>query len=432
MAANADAEITSVFTNTGTPVECAVQPNGARLCSEAASGSPRSTVSTFDGVPIDVEAAFPPAPAAGTDGPYPLMMVFQPWASPKAALKRLQPWLDRGYAAFSLTPRGFGESCGTAAARTADPSGCAHGYVRLLDTRYEVRDAQELVGLLIDEGHVDGRRMGATGRSYGGAAALALAVLKDRKMLPSGALVPWTSAAGAPLRVAAAAPELTWTDLASALVPNGGTLDYVADAPYRGRTGVLKQWEHTLYTDGLPYFYAPVGTDPEADLTGRDSTLNAGEPYDDSRGDPLPPIADIRDELTTHHSSYYIDHSEPPAPLLISSGWTDDLFPADEALRLYNRTRTQFPTIPIALSFMDYGHVAGRPKVADRALLDRRQYAWMAYYVQGAGMPPFGGVEALTQTCPDNAPSAGPYRADTWAAIAPGEVRIDGGAQQKI
>ena len=76
-------------------------------------------------------------------------------------------------------------------------------------------------------------------------------------MLPSGALVRLESPAGTPLRIAGAAPELTWSDLVSALVPNGGTLDYVADAPYRGRTGVLKQWEHTLYAERAAVFLRP-------------------------------------------------------------------------------------------------------------------------------------------------------------------------------
>ena len=57
----ADAAITSVFTNTPTPVPCAVQGNGARLC----SATPRSTVETFDGVPLDVSVAFPPQPGSG-------------------------------------------------------------------------------------------------------------------------------------------------------------------------------------------------------------------------------------------------------------------------------------------------------------------------------------------------------------------------------
>ena len=115
-------------------------------------------------------------------------------------------WLDDGYAVLSITPRGFGESCGSEAARAADPAGCAHGYVRLADARYEVRDAQELAGLLVDERVVLPQQIGVAGGSYGGAIAMSLGALHDRKMLPDGSLVPWTSPGGAAMRIAAAAP----------------------------------------------------------------------------------------------------------------------------------------------------------------------------------------------------------------------------------
>src|SRR4051794_38777836 len=157
---------------------------------------PRSTVKTFDGVPIDVTVAFPPESVNGTDGPYPLIMMFHGYGGTKFSLGRMQPWLDRGFATFTMTARGFGESCGSSAARAADPGGCANGYIRLLDSRYEVRDAQELAGLLFDEDRVAGQGIGVTGRSYGGALSMALAALGDRKMMPDGALVPWTSPAG--------------------------------------------------------------------------------------------------------------------------------------------------------------------------------------------------------------------------------------------
>ncbi len=140
-----------------------------------------------------------------------------------------------------MTTRGFGQSCGTTAARNADPAGCQNGYVRLMDTRYEVRDAQEFAGLLADEGRTSYNQIGAIGGSYGGGMSMALASLKDRKMLPNGSLVSWQSPGGTPMQIAAATPEIPWTDLAYSLVPNGSTLDYVSDAPYVGRTGVLKQ-----------------------------------------------------------------------------------------------------------------------------------------------------------------------------------------------
>ena len=100
----------------------------------------------------------------------------------------MQPFLNAGYATFSMTTRGFGQSCGNTAARAADPTGCAAGHVRLMDTRYEVRDAQELAGLLADEGRTSFTQIGAIGGSYGGGMSMALAALKNRKMLPDGSL----------------------------------------------------------------------------------------------------------------------------------------------------------------------------------------------------------------------------------------------------
>jgi hypothetical protein len=438
LSAPANATITNVFSNTPNPIPCATQGNGVRLCDHTIAGNPggtaRSTVKTFDGVPIDVRVAFPPEPASGPDGPYPLIMLFHGYAGTKLSLANMQPFLDAGYATFSMTTRGFGQSCGNSASQSADPSGCAAGWVRLMDTRYEVRDAQELAGLLADEGRTAFQQIGAIGGSYGGGMSMALAALKNRKMLPNGSLVPWQSPNGTPMRIAAAAPEIPWTDLAYSLTPNGGTLDYVADAPYQGRTGVLKSsFENGLYALGLAVgFYAPAGADPDADLRNWHQTFINGEPYDDANGNPLPAPADIRDELTTHHSSYYIDHSQAPSPLLISSGFTDDLFPADEAIRFYNRTKSEFPGAAISLFFGSFGHQRGQNKSDALAARAAQELAWFNYYVRGQGAVPFQGVTAYTQTCPNAAPSGGPFTAPTWAQIAPGEIRLDSPAPQTI
>ncbi len=151
---------------------------------------------TFDGVPIDVNVALPARAHGGQDGPYPLVILLPGYGGAKIGLSAMQGWLDHGYSVLSMTPRGFGESCGTSAARAADPPACSNGYVHLADARYEVRDAQELAGLLVDERLVLPQQIGATGGSYGGAIAMSLGALRDRKMLPDGSLVPWTSPAG--------------------------------------------------------------------------------------------------------------------------------------------------------------------------------------------------------------------------------------------
>lgn len=425
--AAANAEITSVFGDTATPVDCAVQaaPNaGIRFCSE----SPRSTVKSFDGVPIDVNVAFPPEPETGPDGPYPTVMMFHGYGGSKIGLSGMRRWLDQGYATFSITTRGFHESCGTEASRLADPEGCADGYVRLMDTRYEVRDAQELIGMLVDEGLVDPGAIGATGGSYGGGMSMALAALRDRKMLPDGSLVEWESPEGTALEIAAAAPEIPWTDLAYSLVPNGGLYDYVADAPYFGATdriGVEKQsYVNLLYLGGLANgIYAPEGSDPAADLTGWKNLLDTGGPYGaDAEA--------IVEEITQHHSSYYIDDSVAPPPLLISIGFTDDLFPANEAARYYNRTLTNHPDADIALTFGDFGHPRGQGQAQTNQYIAARENAWFAHYLLGEGAEPQAGVDALTQACAE--PPAGPFHGDSLATLAPGEITFDSAPAKTI
>ena len=180
----------------------------------------------------------PPAPASGPDGPYPLIGDFHGWGGSKIGIEaQTQGWAENGYAVFSMSDRGWGNSCGG-----MDPdrlpltTKCANGYNHLMDTRFEVRDAQYLISVLADEGVAQPQKIGATGSSYGGGISMALAALRDRTMLPDGSLVPWKSPAGTPMAIAAAVPQWPWTDLAYSLMPNGRTLDYVADAPYRGPT----------------------------------------------------------------------------------------------------------------------------------------------------------------------------------------------------
>jgi predicted acyl esterase len=441
---SAHATISSVLNGA---VSCTVQTGadaGERHCS--------GIFTTFDGAPIDVNIGFPPAPASGPDGNFPIIGIFHGWGGSKLSLTdgSMQEWLDAGYAVFSMSDRGWGDSCGATDSKRLTPGVCDHGYNHLMDTRYEVRDAQEVFAGLADqpadgatagEGLIAPLRIGSAGSSYGGGISMALAALKNREMLPDGSLVPWTSTGGKAMQIAAAQPDIPWTDLANSLQPNGHTLDYVADAPYlqRGRIGVMKQsFVAGLFATGLASSnYAPPGTDPDADLTNWYATINAGEPYDGN-----PQAADIVDEITTHHSSYYIDQSIPPAPLLISNGWTDDLFPPDEAIRFYNRTRTNHPGTPISLIFTDAGHQRGQNKSVDAVFRDHARHAWFDFYVKGTGTQPFLGVRTLTQTC--DGPSGGatgafddpdadqPFQAPTWAALAPGEIRIDSAAQQVI
>ncbi len=426
----ADAAISSVF---GGAVACTVQANGQRFC-----GTGAATVPSWDGSPIDVAAAFPPAPATGPDGPYPVIGIYHGWGGskivPSVTNADVQRALARGYAVFSISDRGWGRSC--ASPRPAECTG--KGYIHLMHNAYEVHDAQYLLGLLADDGAIDPQKIGATGGSYGGGMAIALGALRNRVQRADGALVPWTSPAGKPMQIAATAPEFTWSDLDTALMPNGSSLDYVSNGTYRGplgdrRIGVQKQsWNGNLYLAGQVLgFYAPIGTDASADITGWKAITDGDGPFDTNAAAQA-----MTDELAANHSALYIDDSLPPAPALLANGWNDDLFPVDEAIRYYNKVRARWPNAPITMFHLDFGHNprAGAVSTADRTALNNAENAWFDYYLKGVGSEPAdarGGVDILTSKCPVSGAGTR-YHAPSWPQLAPGEVRLDAPGTQTV
>jgi hypothetical protein len=398
---------------------------------------------SFDGTKINVNVFLPPESAGS--GPFPTIGDFHGWGSAKLGLKeeklgglipiqsedaRIQGWAEQGYAVFSMTDRGWGLSCGKYDPNLGEPI-CEHGYNHLMDDRYEVRDAQFLLSELADENLVQPKKIGATGFSYGGGMSSALAVLRNRTMMPNGELVAWKSPAGKEMELAAAVPQWPWTDLSYALAPNGRNLDYVTNSPYRGPAGnyPVGVWKAS-WNEALNFAGTQLSNyneeDPEADIPGWLERLKGGEPYTDAG------INGIIKQLSTFHSSYGVNPSVEPSPLLIQSGWNDDLFPVDEALRLYQRTRSLYPSDPISLYVADIGHARSQNKPADMAAFNAKLEAWFAHYLKGEGTAPTSSVEATTTTCPESAPSEGPYRASDWSGLAPGEIRFDSSQPQTI
>src|SRR3954453_6573101 len=395
----------------------AAAPLGLPNCAPA-QGVQQCTglVATWDGVPLDTAVTLPNAPSRH------LPPVVEIHGCGNSRYEYLDPastaytdnayaWAKAGYAVLTYTARGLWGSCGTPESRAASPIACARGYIHLADTRYEVRDTQELIGRLVDEGVADPRRIGVTGDSYGGGQSMALAALRNRMMLPDGTLVPWRSPGGTPLSLAAAAPVIPWTDLIYAIAPNGRSFANGVTPPGASfnPVGVFKasfangifaaaqfatgpgQPTGEPFVQGRPMGYlAPAGIDPEADVAGWVARADQGEPYDDANAKA------IVDRLERFHSAYNLDSSSPPPPLFIGSGFTDDLFPVDEALRLANRTRRDHPRTPVSLLLGDFGHQRAANKPSDRALLLSDIRAWFGHYLQGQGKPPAQGVSALT------------------------------------
>ncbi len=309
--AGASAAVTGVLaghTMSGQPIPCVAQSDGVRVChgDYSSSGGPDLRLKSFDGTPLAVWVILPPVPASGADGHYPLVVQNHGWGEPPTGPYDTQfsgptanRWATDGYAVLQVTARGWGDSCGTAASRLVNVAACADGYIRLDDYRYEARDVQNAVGLLVDEGIADPHRIGVTGESYGGGLSLDLATLNDRLMLPSGRLVPWRSPDGTHLHIAAAAPWASFSDLVYALAPNGRTLDHGVTSATADLSpwGVEKQTiAGGLFAVGTAYgYYAPQGVNPQADvrtwftnLSRRRAVQHAFGRVDDPADRPVP------------------------------------------------------------------------------------------------------------------------------------------------
>lgn len=420
LAPAAQAAVASVFTGMPSPpVTCTVRSGGAtdgqRWCSGVST-----RVRSWDGTPIDVAVFIPPEPNSGPDGGFPLIGLYHGWAGAKAGQSAAQRWLRQGYAVFSMTDRGWHESCGTVASRAGLPAwaDCSDGTVDAIDTRYEARDAQYLIGHLVDEGLVDPDRIGAFGSSYGGMMASTLGALNSRTVLPDGTYTRWRSPDGIPLHIAAAAPSTLAADIIYTQMPNGSTLDYVADAPYFGpdgdaRVGVQKAGVMNGFLLGPS---ASLVGNIGPDLLALGDGANGPGPYDAMK--PL-----LREALRTHGAYNVVDASVAPAPMIIGDGWNDDFVGGDESIKLYNKIRALHPDVPVSMFFGDFGHPRSQDKDSFFASL---REAWMNYYVRDArtGTRPPENVVMTGFTCPASTPSSGPFTIDRWADASAGEVRV--------
>jgi pimeloyl-ACP methyl ester carboxylesterase len=378
-------------------------------------------VPSWDGVPLDVDVTLPPS----GDGPFPTIVMMHGWGGSKGNFESHSPtggynnvyYAQQGYAVVTYTARGWGRSCGALDSRTSP--GCDRGWIHLADHRYEARDTQHLLGLLVDQGVTRADAIGVTGVSYGGIQTLSLARLRDRVRLEDGSFVPWTSPNGTPLAIKAGFARWAGSDLAYALQPNGRFLDFRTPKPDDAIRpgGVLKQsYVDVFYGSGLALgYYAPKGGPFSSDITTWKELADRGEPA-------TPEQLAVGRELTGFHS--WAGLSGPSAALLVQNGWTDDVFPAVEALRVY-RTFEAAPGATLSLELGDLGHPRGMNLPSVDRLMNERAGSFFAAYLKGQGTPPrHGSVLAFTQVCSASANSSARYRADNWERLHPLAVRM--------
>jgi predicted acyl esterase len=395
---------------------------GVRVCPTEAL---TERVPSWDGVPLDADVTLP----ATGEGPWPTIAMLHGWGTNKYEYENnryASIFAKLGYAVLTYSARGWARSCGTEASRKETPA-CANGYTHMDDTRYEARDAQYLLGLLADQGITQPKAIGVMGASYGGGASIELAYLKNRIRLPNGSFKRWKSPGGKPMVIKAAVPIAGFSDLVDALQPNGHFLDTEV-VPY-GQSyeppGVqMQSIDNALNGEGplLGAYYAPEGSNPEADLYRWNKLANAGEPWTAEDNE-------VEHQIYDYHQAYGMPLSGKPAPLLFLQGFTDAIFPVEQALRAYNQIKSINGWT--ALMFGDVGHplASNKQNTLLAFALETESFfnAKLKHEYKG---PKKDSVLVYTQTCPTSAPGGGPFTAKEWSQIASHTLTFGSSAPQ--
>ena len=367
-------------------------------------------VESFDGTPLDTTLTLPANVKKGKR--LPLIVFLHGFLSHKGEyISETEEAADnyktvefnnlwfaaRGYAVLNYTARGHGDS---------------GGQIGLASKELEIRDTQHLTGLLVDDGTAKRRKVAAVGGSYGGGQTWLLATVRGEGAPQYGT---WRSPKGRVVRLAAAVPQFTWTDLLFSLVPNG----------LNGKTTPLGVAKITL----LNGFIALIGTKMTDELAGWLARVNQGEPYD---GDPV--VEEAKKELTENRSAYYQDgffralrrspKRQRSIPILAAEGWTDPIFPAVEAVRMYKRLRSIRRDYPIALYFGDFEHLTSQIKIPDMRYYHRLATRLLDHYMLGKKRRPRFDVRSAPTLCDPDA--FGPVvRVKKWGALHPDELEFE-------
>jgi hypothetical protein len=267
-----------------------------------------------------------------------------------------------------------------------------------------------------------------------------LAFLGDKIRKPNGKLAPWRSPDGKKMRIAAAYPRWPWSDLVSALIPNGRYLDtkLAGEEQSLNPFGVpIASYLNGLYLTGVLSGYycggAPASTpctDTAANITQDFAYIQVGQPISGAAREALASVY----RNSGAYPLRFLDGFTQPAPLLIESGWTDELFPPEQALRVYGFLRKKLPDAAVSLQLGDLGHSRGSNKPTANHFFNNQAARFFAHRLLGARKqgPAPSSVAAFTQTCPLAAPDGGPFKAKRWSELHPGRFSFGSPSAQEF
>lgn len=362
-----DTTSTGVFTGAGTPLGLACTPSVPPM---ECSGFLASDV---DGTALDVTVRIPADPA-----PHPLVVNLHGYGGSKHSDSAWdEKLLSRGYAVLRYSAHGFGKSW---------------GQVNLADLNVELRDLRSMIAQAIEDPQVGPRlnpdAVAVLGASYGGGQSW-LAALQPQFATPAGKTI----------RVRTIVPIVPWTDLVGALRPNGDLADSI-DPP-----GSYK----LSYLEGL--FAGGSRRDSERPYSNYPDYLLAWNAYilGTEPNNNLPPVGtQIVDGIAGYRSIWWQEQffqtvkdnakaGLPQLPVFELQGFTDDLFPLPEALRMYRALKRLDPAYPIAEYLGDVGHPRAANKQGEVDYALDRVFEWLDFHLKGAGTVSYDVLAAVTR-----------------------------------
>ena len=363
--------------------------------------------SSLDGTLLDATVEVPDQPA----GKHPLITVMHGWGGNKNDdLSWDASFLPDGYTILRYSARGFGNSW---------------GQTNLADENVELADMRSLIGQVADDPalRADGSHVAVIGASYGGGHSYQLAEHPT-----------WTSAGGQTITLRTAVPIVPWTSLYYALEPNGrpdqtyavagsAKLSYISALYAGGRRSPQPPRTYDPYPNFLNACYADGANEPSFADPVYQSCFNALEGYRSVWESQA-----FWNQVRANKAS-----GAAQLPILDIQGWTDDLFPAPEALRMYYALRSVDSSYPVALYLGNIGHPRAANNPAEiQYVLNQVARPWFAYYLNGTGTQPATDVRAaLTQ--PDNSFTAAQVvEVPTYDALATSVVKRHFGGSQVI
>src|SRR2546428_1693689 len=365
-----DTTAVGVFTGQGATepgLECEAPPAPAALTCNG------FLASSLDGTLLDVTVRVPQT-APPTAARYPLVVYVHGWGGSKNAGRQSDAELTgAGYAYLRSSTRGFGRSW---------------GQTNFGDVDVELEDLRSMIAHVVEDDRlqVDAEAVAVMGASYGGAHSWLAAVEPVFTTRPGGKTV----------HIRTVVPVAAGTDLLYSLIPNGRPNEATTPAG-----GVKLSYLNGLFLTGLraPSEARPYSNYP-AYLFQWSAVVNGTEP--DYR---LPAWRPIVDGIQGYRSVYWqfafwdrvranAAAGLPQLPIFQIQGFTDDLFPIHESLRMLRALEAVDPNYPIASYFGDVGHPRAVNKAAEvRYVLDSI-LEWLDFYLKGAGTGPTLGVRA--------------------------------------